>query len=259
MTTDPPWTEDDAVDALQALGCREYEAKCFVALTRLPNGTAREVSETTEIPQSRVYDAMEDLEAKGLIEVHFSTPKRFRAVPLTEAVAWFRDRFERQLEQFEQSIESLAPLTPRTVEDEPKVWSLNGLEAIRVRVNNLLQSANREVVIYIDSEEQFNREMLRTVDTATDVEVRVLTPTAELKAFAESVLNAGATVAVIDLPVGSTTQDEQTGSPMTVVLVDGSSVLLRTRSRDTETSDEAIIVEGRQNGVVRWLAQLLGG
>ena len=43
-----------AVGLLQELGLKEYEAKSFVALTRRESGTAREISDTSEVPRTRV-------------------------------------------------------------------------------------------------------------------------------------------------------------------------------------------------------------
>ncbi|MFB6177506.1 MAG: helix-turn-helix domain-containing protein, partial [Halobaculum sp.] len=54
-----------AVELLQQLGLKEYEAKCFVGLSRLSTGTAKQLSEITEVPRTRVYDAIRVLEAQG--------------------------------------------------------------------------------------------------------------------------------------------------------------------------------------------------
>ena len=54
-------SQEHAVTLLQDLGLKEYEARCFVALTRLPTAKAREIGETADIPRTRVYDAVERL------------------------------------------------------------------------------------------------------------------------------------------------------------------------------------------------------
>ncbi|PSQ46397.1 hypothetical protein BRD15_09160 [Halobacteriales archaeon SW_6_65_15] len=58
-----------AIDALEQLGLTEYEARCFVALTRLPHGTAKEVGQVADIPRSRVYETMDRLQDRGLVDV----------------------------------------------------------------------------------------------------------------------------------------------------------------------------------------------
>ena len=66
-----------AIELLQELGLKQYEAKSFVALSRLPSGTAKEMSEVSEVPRTRIYDAIRVLESKGLVEIQHSNPQRF--------------------------------------------------------------------------------------------------------------------------------------------------------------------------------------
>src|SRR6056297_2335517 len=75
-----------AIDLLQELGLKEYEAKSFVALARRQHGTAKDISETSDVPRTRVYDAVRVLESKGLVETQHSNPQVFRAVSIDEAV-----------------------------------------------------------------------------------------------------------------------------------------------------------------------------
>ena len=82
----------EAIEQLEALGLSVYAARTFVALVALGTGTAKSVSDTVEVPRTRVYDAVEELEAWGLVSVEESTPKRFRSVPPETA----RDLFERE-------------------------------------------------------------------------------------------------------------------------------------------------------------------
>ncbi|MDY6819231.1 MAG: helix-turn-helix domain-containing protein, partial [Halobacteriales archaeon] len=53
MTRNSP--NQTAVELLQQLGLKPYEAKSFVALTQLPSGTARSISEQVDVPRTRVY------------------------------------------------------------------------------------------------------------------------------------------------------------------------------------------------------------
>lgn len=84
-------TADEAVSVLQQLGLKEYEAKCFVGLTRVSTGTAKRLSEITDVPRTRVYDAIRVLEAQGLVEIQHTSPQRFRAVSVEEAMETLRE------------------------------------------------------------------------------------------------------------------------------------------------------------------------
>jgi len=91
---DTPENVAEAIEVLQQLGLKEYEARCFVGLARLNTGTAKKLSELTEVPRTRVYDAIRILEAQGLVEIQHSSPQQFRAVPLEEATERSRDQYE---------------------------------------------------------------------------------------------------------------------------------------------------------------------
>jgi len=45
---------DEAIEVLQQLGLKEYEARCFVGLTRVSAGTAKKLSDLTEVPRTRI-------------------------------------------------------------------------------------------------------------------------------------------------------------------------------------------------------------
>jgi hypothetical protein len=57
MSTDT--SQQGPAEILEELGLQTYEAQCFVALTRMPHATAKELSEVSEVPRTRVYDAID--------------------------------------------------------------------------------------------------------------------------------------------------------------------------------------------------------
>ena len=57
----PDQPREEATELLQKLGLKEYEARSFVGLSRLDAGTAKELSEITEVPRTRIYDAVKEL------------------------------------------------------------------------------------------------------------------------------------------------------------------------------------------------------
>lgn len=62
--------QEQAVEVLQEFGLKEYEAKSFVALSRMPQATAKEISETTDVPRTRVYDAVRSSPRTGAPLTH---------------------------------------------------------------------------------------------------------------------------------------------------------------------------------------------
>ncbi len=142
-----------AVELLQQLGLKEYEAKSFVALSRLPRATAKEISEHSDVPRTRVYDAVRVLEAKGLVEKQHSSPQQFRAVPNQEATKTLQAEYKSRTEAL---YDVLADLEPASTAEESdithEVWALSGAKAIANRTDQLLAQADEEVVIVIGDE-----------------------------------------------------------------------------------------------------------
>ncbi|WP_436933513.1 TrmB family transcriptional regulator [Halovenus marina] len=96
--------QERAIELLQQLGLKEYEAKSFVALARREHGTAKDISETSEVPRTRVYDAVRVLESKGLVETQHSKPQVFRAVSIDEAVNTLQTEYVERAELLRRAL-----------------------------------------------------------------------------------------------------------------------------------------------------------
>lgn len=96
--------QEEAVEPLTRLGLTEYEARCFVALSGLGSGTAKEISEASDVPRTRVYDVARALEAKGLLEIQHTNPKRFYAVPVDHAVDLLRQECQSRVETMRKAL-----------------------------------------------------------------------------------------------------------------------------------------------------------
>lgn len=81
MDTDPL---DDpraaAIEQLEQFGLSAYAARTFVALVTLGTGTAKDVSQVSDVPRTRVYDAIDELHDRGLVDVQQSSPQEFWAI-----------------------------------------------------------------------------------------------------------------------------------------------------------------------------------
>jgi sugar-specific transcriptional regulator TrmB len=140
---------EEAVELLQQLGLKEYEARCFVGLAQLDRGTAKRLSEMTEVPRTRVYDAIRVLEAQGLVEIQHSSPQRFRAVSLDEATETLRDQYEDRIGRLRDSLESIESADEEDDVPVQQVWAMAGQEAIENRTEDLIEDATGEIVLIV--------------------------------------------------------------------------------------------------------------
>lgn len=256
MTSDA--THEEAVSLLQELGLKEYEAKCFVGLSRMSSGTAKGLSEVTEVPRTRVYDAVRILEAKGLVEVQHSSPQQFRAVPLSEATETLRDQYEERIERLQSALREMGRIESNDDEAElQEVWSLSGSDAIENRAAAISEDATDEVVLVIGSEAVFTEpliEQLNSLDPNTDLIVG--TGSASIRDRVEQAIpRATAFLSELDW-LHSEMIPEEDAAVGRLLLVDRSTMLVS--SIDPQTGDEqAIFATGLRNGLIVIARRLL--
>jgi sugar-specific transcriptional regulator TrmB len=226
---DPDVDSDEAVDALERLGLSGYEARTFVALTRLGEGTANDIHQLSDVPQSRVYGVAERLQNRGLVELQESKPKRYRPVPLEEARALLRA----ELETAEEAAFDRLDRLQRSISDErgETVWMVRGQEAIANRVAKLIEEAERRVVFGADTPEQ-----------VPDVVAAALGARA---ASGVSVFAMGNAETSARYPESVATVDTSAGTPAPangarILLVDDHTVLMSTTERDPTIDDGSI-------------------
>jgi sugar-specific transcriptional regulator TrmB len=182
---------DQAIELLQKLGLKEYEAKSFVALSRRRRGTAKDISETSEVPRTRVYDAIRVLEAKGLVETQHSNPQVFRAVAIDEAVNTLQSEYVERTESLRSALSGLEPTDEGdSTEVTHEVWSLSGDQGITSRMQKLIEGATEELILVIGHESVFTDQLAEQLRSARerDADVIVGTVDEELRTTVQAAL-----------------------------------------------------------------------
>ena len=80
---------DDLIEFLQAASLSTYEINAFLALVQSSQInwlTAREISTKSHVPSGRIYEVLDDLRSKGIIEVIESRPKKYQSLTLNKAL-----------------------------------------------------------------------------------------------------------------------------------------------------------------------------
>jgi sugar-specific transcriptional regulator TrmB len=255
-------TKAETVSLLQDLGLKEYEARSFLALTQMPAGTAKEISEISEVPRTRVYDAVRVLEAQGLVEVHHSSPQRFRATDIEEAMTTLRRQFDTRIGTLHSHLEAL---DTREVSDDAdrmqEVWSLSGRDGIESRTHTLLEDAESEIVLLVVDEELLTEALYERLHDAVDRGVDVIIG-GETDAIIAKLGTELPSVKVfeteIDWLLGPASGDEVAISRL--LLVDRTKLLVSSFYPDAdhdESHQQAVLANGLENGVVVLLRRII--
>lgn len=242
---------EEAVAVLQQLGLKEYEARCFVGLVRLESGTAKKLSELTEVPRTRVYDAIRVLEAQGLVEIQHSSPQRFRAVPLEEATETLRDQYEARVERLQNTLETVETVDEEDGESSAQqVWAMAGHEAIENRTNDLIENASEEIVLVVGDESLLTEELVDALKAASEhIEIIVGALTEPIQDRIQTAVPAATTfVSGLEWLHAEVTPEDDTAVGR-LLLIDRSTILVS--SIVPETGEErAIFGGGFGNGLV---------
>lgn len=140
----PEAVEATLVDRLKELGMTEYESETLIALTRLGTGTAKDIAAIDDVPRTRVYDAMETLHEMGLVDIQYSTPRKFTIVSRETIVRKLNTDRERMIEEIAELLEQLGPVEPQS--EQLGVWTVTGNHAVAQRVFQFLEEAEEQIV-----------------------------------------------------------------------------------------------------------------
>lgn len=163
------FVRERAVKTLQEFGLTEYQARCFVALARIPRGTAKDVSRLAHVPYPRVYTTVEDLQQLGLVEIQQSNPREFRAIPVEDAIDTLRERYE---SHFEDASAALRELETSKNPGRSGSWEISDQHVDR-RVEKLVDEAEGEIVVVVTDDELAEDSFLERLAAATDDGVEV--------------------------------------------------------------------------------------
>jgi len=254
---------EQAIELLQKLGLKEYEAKSFVALSRRQSGTAKDISETSEVPRTRVYDAIRVLESKGLVETQHSNPQVFRAVSIDEAVNTLQSEYVKRTESLRTTLNGLEPIDgDDQTEATHEVWSISGNEGITSRTRQLIEGATEELLIVIGHRSVFTDQLADVLQSAKERGVSVVIGTVDedlRTAVQDALPNAEVFVSGLDWLSHSPLPGDDTEISR-LLLVDREAILVSSFTgarRDGREHEQGVFGRGFDNGLVAITRRLM--
>ncbi len=126
------------IEALKSFGLSDYEAKALVALLSKGTLTAKEVSEISGIPRTSVYDVMDSLLSKGLVE-SFGKPKKFKALSAKDIIAVMSRRVGENIEYLKKEL-------PKIEAEEVDVIRVYRGDIVLEKLRDFVEDAEREII-----------------------------------------------------------------------------------------------------------------
>ena len=140
----------ERVEKVQDYGLTEYEARAYLALLELQSATARDVASLSRVPRTKIYQVLDELHAKRLVELIPERPKKYAAVPFEEYLGRFETEYKARLDKIRADREiarrELAPALPREPTRTGTFQVLKGRKNVVAKVEEMLDAAAGEVV-----------------------------------------------------------------------------------------------------------------
>ena len=110
------------------MGLTDYESKAYLSLASFISATALEVSETSGVPLSKVYEVLRSLAKKEFIEIQRGKPLKYAIIPPQDVFGKSRAKIKEELEEAESEIKTIydnqIPKSP------PHIWLIYGTDKI---------------------------------------------------------------------------------------------------------------------------------
>lgn len=136
-----------------------YETKVWLALLAKGVASAGEVAELSGVPRSRTYDVLESLEKRGFAIVKIGKPVKYISVKPTEVIEKLKSKTLYEAQERVKTLSTLKETQEYTeleqlhntgispVKTNEITGSLKGRSNVLSRIRELLEGANKEVLI----------------------------------------------------------------------------------------------------------------
>ncbi len=171
---------------LKSLGLTQYEIKTFKTLIAFASLTAEEIHTHTDIPTPRIYDTIDSLQKKGLVQILSGRPKRFEAVEPNIGLDSFIRQKEREYQDELDKMRVISKeltdlLTDEEFQSRLKIKPDELLEAYTTlkdmenKTMEIIQNARKEICVFTNVFYWFDKAQ-ETIEriTDSDIVVRVL-------------------------------------------------------------------------------------
>lgn len=144
--------EDRDITALCRLGLTEYEARLYLSLVKRGSTKASQLSFFGQVPRTKAYGAIKELERKGLLQIIPGKPELYEACSPNEALFPMISKINNEMKACEDVVQSLAvtfEATKYTKHDSPKqsdeFWRMDGRQPIYNKLSQVMLEASKSI------------------------------------------------------------------------------------------------------------------
>jgi len=168
---------------LRDIGMTEAEAKTYLHVLSCRNSTAGELSKCLGYSRPKIYEALEKLTYRGLLQIRYCRPRLYSALDPGMAIEKYIDSKVTEMQNVSKKItphlDKLYSEKHGIVEEETEVWISKGARSYFIKLRELIEKAKKEV--FIMNGFFLENEFVTLIDAAKelkkkDIAMRIITP-----------------------------------------------------------------------------------
>ena len=133
------------ISSLKKLGLTRYEALAYIGLTKLITSNADEIAEVSNVPRSKIYEILNELERKGFVEIERIRPLKYTAVEPNVIFKKEKDKFISDVEESENRLEEI--YKDKISEVQAPVWLIRNKEKILNKEAEIIKKASSSITV----------------------------------------------------------------------------------------------------------------
>ena len=144
--------QDKAIETLTGLGLTVLQAKVYIVLAKTGKSTIKDIAKTSKVARQDLYRIATQLLNLGLIKKLESTPTKFEAIPIQEAIDMLVERtkketahLEKESTEFLQSFAENKGTSPKN--EEPQYIIIHDLQARLIKAKKQISSSKESLKI----------------------------------------------------------------------------------------------------------------
>ena len=126
----------------------DYEIRSYTSLLEIGPATASQLSESSAVPYSKIYEVLGSLEKKGWIEMEHGRPSKYYPKPPSVAMDITKSQLETSLRTNEALIlGELQPLYEKKgVREHPDIWIVRGSFNVLAKIREIVEQVQKEIL-----------------------------------------------------------------------------------------------------------------
>lgn len=128
--------EEKIINKIMEFGINKYEAMAYLCLLKNPDITAYEISKLSSVPQAKIYETMNRLLDKNLVNVIGDNPTKYIAMELEGFLDNYKNNVEESVDFLKENLKNLNSKSKVSY-----MWHLEGRDNIIQKIRSIIGSA----------------------------------------------------------------------------------------------------------------------